>query len=252
MGALSVCLMIGLGAGPFTPLALDRAERDLARGDLQQALRTCELTSRWGLLSSWRAQAHYRSATLQARHLGQPAMAVNELRGMLAHESPEPIVHALALQLLAECLESRGRHRGAAKRYEQLARVAPEPAPWFEAAALAWERASRPERALLRMAAVPLHDPDAGAHAHLAMGRIALGLGRTDKAYAFYAQALRADANPEHTRLARLGMAMALDDMGRFEQALAELEEAAPERDLAIGIAHDRVQRRAAGDVTAP
>jgi tetratricopeptide (TPR) repeat protein len=252
LGVLSVCLLLTAGLGPYTPLALDRAEGAIARGELSEALEGCEQVSRWGLLPRWRAQAHYRKATLHARWLDQPGVAAAELRAMLREGPGDPTLEALGLQLLAESLERRGRHRRAAERYEQLARISPQPAPWLEAAALAWERAGRPDRALLRQAALPLHSAEHGAHAALAMGRITLGAGRTDKAYAYYAQALAADSNADHSHLARLGMAMALDAMGQHEQALAELDEAEPDSDLAIGIARDRVHRRAAEELATP
>ena len=252
LGVLSVCALLTLGLGPFTPLALDRAEQALVRGDFDEALEGYDQASRWGLLPHWRAQAHYRKATLHARWLDQPGLVLAELRAMLREGPGDSEIEALGLQLLAESLERRGRYRRAAERYEQLARISPQPGPWLEAAALAWERAGRPDRALLRQAAVPLSDPDMSTHSALAMGRIALGVGRTDKAYAYYATALEADSSADHSRLARLGMAMALDAMGRYEQALAELDEAEPDRDLAIGIARDRVHRRAAEELATP
>jgi tetratricopeptide (TPR) repeat protein len=252
LGTLAVCLLLTAGLGPFTPLTVDRAEHALARGDLTAAIAHCERAARWGLLPRWRALAHYRLATLHARYDGKPGMAVAELRAVLREDAGDPGLEGLALQLLAEVHEAQGNHRRAAERYEQLARGAPQPAPWLHAAALAWERAGRPDRALLRQAAVPLHDPDQSAQARLAMGRISLGVGRADKAYACYAAARDEASSDEQTRLARLGMAMALDAMGQSEQALAELDEAEPDHDLAIGIARDRVHRRAAETLSTP
>lgn len=241
-----VCAVLAAGLGPTSPLALDRAEQSLANGQVERALLTCERTARWAPLPSWRAQARYRAATIRARSMDQPAQAVRELRALLDDGQADARTEALALQLLAQSLEARGRYRQAAERYEQLARIAPQPASWLQAAALAWERAGRSDRALLRHAEAPLRDPGLTIEASLAMGRIALGRGRTDKAYAAYAGALQAAPSQEQARLARLGMAMALDAMGRFEQALAELDEADPDSDRAIGIARERVQRRAA------
>ncbi len=252
LGMVLACALLTAGLGPTTPLALDRAERSLAQGDVYGALATCEQTAHWAPLPSWRAQARYRAATLRAHHLDQPAQAVRELRTLLHHGGADPQLEALALQLLAESLEIRGKHRQVAEAYERLARISPRPALWLQAAALAWERTGRPDRALLRHAGAAAHDPQLAAQALLAMGRISLGVGRSDKAYAFYAAALQRDPSHEQARLARLGMAMALDAMGRFEQALAELDEASPERDRAIGIARDRVLRRAAEEPTAP
>ncbi len=245
LGVVLVCLLLTVGLGPFTPLELDRAEASLARGEIEPALRSCDLSARWALREPWRQRARYRAAAIRAHQLEQPALAVSELRSLLRRGVVEPQLETLSLILLAESLERRGRYRLAAERYEQLARTAPRPAPWLEAAALAWERAGRPDRALLRQAAVPLLEPEMSDHALLAMGRVALGLGRADKAYAYYAEALEADSHLDHARLARLGMAMALEAMGQVEQALAELDEAAPEGDAAIGIARSRVQRRA-------
>ena len=251
-GALGVCLLLGLGLGPFTPLALDRAERALLEDGPVPALEGCELVGRWGLLGSWRARADYRAATLYARQLDQPGQAVSRLRTLLQQGEADPTLEALALELLAESLEARGKPRIAARRYEQLARQVEEPTPWLQAAARAWERAGRLDRALLRHAALTVQPSPRSAQAYLAMGRISLGQGRTDKGYGYYAAALEAEPNLEQARLARLGMAMALDDMGRYEQALAELDEAAPGRDVAIDIARDRLQRRVAEGQSAP
>ncbi len=245
-GALGVCLLLGLGLGPFTPLALDRAERALLQDGPAAALEGCEQLGDWGLLGSWRARADYRAATLYARQLDQPGLAVHRLRALLRQGHGDPALEILALQLLAESLEARGKPRVAAHRYEQLARRAEDPTPWLLAAARTWEQAGRQDRALLRHAELTVRSSGRSAQAYLAMGRISLGLGRTDKGYGYYAATLEASPTLEQARLARLGMAMALDDMGRFEQALAELDEAAPGRDAAIDIARDRLLRRAA------
>jgi len=251
-GALGVCLLLGLGLGPFTPLALDRAERALLEDGPVSALEGCEQVGRWGLLGSWRARADYRAATLYARQLDQPSQAVSRLRTLLQQGEADPALEALALQLLAESLEARSKHRLAAERYEQLTRQVEDPSPWLQAAARAWERAGRLDRALLRHAALTVHPSPRSTQAYLAMGRISLGQGRTDKGYDYYAAALEAQPNLEQARLARLGMALALDDMGQFEQALAELDEASAGGDVAIDITRDRLQRRAAEGQSTP
>jgi len=168
----------------------------------------------------------------------------------------DPQLEALALTLLAQTLESQGQHLRAARRYEQIARLTPESTPWLQSASLAWERVGRTDRALLRQAQVAIGGSDQVAEARLAMGRLSLGQGRTDRAYAHYAAALRADPTHEQARLARLGMAMALDAMGRFDLAIAELDEAAHghdhDHDRAIGITRERVARRAIEEQSTP
>jgi len=241
---LATALLV-LGLGPFTPLAHDRAEHALLREGPQAAVDAYGDAARWGLLRRWRAGARYRAANLQARGMDEPGLAISTLRTTLRHGADDPRIEALTLALLAECLEARGRHRPAALRWEQLARLDSDPSEALLAAARAWERARRPDRALLRLAEAGLRCPEQRAEALLSMGRVGLGMGRTDKAYAWYAQALDAQPNPEQANLARLGMAMALDDMGQHEQALAELDEAHGE-DRAIDIARARLQRRAA------
>lgn len=251
-GAVLACLLATAGVGPWSPTALDRVDAALLRGDTQGALASCDRVARFGLTDTLRDRAAYRCALLLSAQPVQQDAVAKRLRRLLRSGVGDPLVKGLSLALLAQTLESQGHHLRAARRYDQLARVAPAPEPWLEASARAWERVGRTDRALLRQAQVATDGTGRRAEALLAMGRLSLGQGRTDRAYAHYAAALEAQPSQEQRRLARLGMAMALDAMGRFDLALAELDEAAPHGDRAIGIARDRVARRAVEEHPAP
>ncbi len=251
-GAVLVCAALVLGVGPFTPITLDRAEHALLQERPQIALQRCESLSRWGLLDSWRDRARYRAASIRARHMGQPGRAARSLRGLLDDGVRDPGLETLSLQLLGESLETLGRFHRAAEAYERLARRSEHPAAALQAAARSWEHAGHPERALLLQAQRLVLAPEHSSEALLAMGRISLGLGRADKAYDYWARTREADPSTERDRLARLGMAMALEELGRSEQALAELDEPAPSRDRAIDITRARLQRRAEEELGTP
>ncbi|MFH1464864.1 MAG: hypothetical protein ABIO70_10810 [Pseudomonadota bacterium] len=244
-GLVAATVLFGVGLGPLSPLALDRADRALAQGHTEASLRTCRRIARFSPFPGLRDEARYRAALLLASQGGERGEALVLLRDLLRDAPHDAALRGDALALLASVLEGLGQEERAARRYEQRAALGPDPAPWLLSAASAWERGGNERLALLRLARVATSGAPEAARARLAMGRIFLGEGEPARAYAHYTAALALQPGPDEARLARLGKALALDALGQAEQAVAELDGADPANDPAIGITRERVARRA-------
>jgi len=245
-------LVTGL-AGPWSPFALDRVDLALAQGDVTGAVSGCDRVARLGLLPRLRARALYRSALLRTTELQQHERAVGDLKLLLRSRGADPALRERAKLLLAEILAGPvAQPSRAARHYQRLAHAAvsaEEAAGYWLTAARAWEQAGDAQRASLCYAFVATNNGARAPEGWLALGRIRLGQGQLAPAYDHYSRALQQAGSPEERRLARLGLALALDAMGRVDQALAELDEAGQD-DQPLHITRERVRRRAEGQGT--
>lgn len=253
IGAVAaLVLMAALLAGPWSPLALDRVDRAVVAGDGLHARARAERVIRWGLTPGIRNGARYRAALAETTLLGEHAAAVAHLEALLERARPRHPLRAQALQLLAGTLDlHQGDPAGAAARYQELADLGADREHWLLVAAEAWERAGDVNRAQVLRGRVATGGGSLAAAAWLAMGRTRLGMGDPARAYDHYLQATEIPGPPEDARLARLGMAMALDALGDVGLAVAELDEASEEggADPVLEITRERLIRRA-GEAT--
>ncbi len=246
---LALALLLCAGTGPWSPWALDRTDSLVASGHSQSALVWCDWVGR---LSPWvrtRDEARYRSALLRTSLLGDHQGAVGTLRALLRREDLPSAERKRALILLADLLRSRiEAPKRAARRFHQLAALVagtPEEASWLLEEARALEGAGQTAKAQHLRSQVAERGGPQAIEAQLDLGRVRLGQGNPARAYNDYQAALELAVEPGQRRLARLGMAMALDELGQTSLAVAELDEAAPAGDAAIDITRQRVLRRA-------
>ncbi len=248
---LAIALPVTVGFSPWSPFALDRAHARLAAGDEEGAARVCGRVARFGATGWIRRRARYELALLQATHLDRPREALATLGDLMEDLGPGDPLEADALSLLAEVLpRATERQDLAAQSWEAAARRTTDPARRDDlllAAANAWESAGDARQARLTRGRVATAGGEAAAQGWLAIGRTWLGDGKPERAYEAYRHGLEAARTDADTRLARLGMALALDEMGSADEAAAELEMAQEEdgRDPALEVTRERVLRRA-------
>jgi tetratricopeptide (TPR) repeat protein len=248
---LALALPVVAGLGPWSPFALDRVHARLAAGDVAGAATACEGVARLGLTPGIRRRARYEQALLQATTLDRPQEALAGLSDLVGRLPPGDPLEADALALLAEVLpRATERQDLAAESWEAAAQRATDPARRDDlmlAAADAWELAGDTRRARLGRGRVAAAGTPASAQAWLAIGRTWLGDGQPQRAYEAYRRALEHAATDADARLARLGLALALDEMGSADEAAAELEVAQEEdgSDPALEVTRERVLRRA-------
>jgi tetratricopeptide (TPR) repeat protein len=232
-----VLLFAFLGIGPWSPFALDRANRLLVRGDAAGAIRTCERIAVWNPLPGMRREARYRAALLQATEAGEPGQAATSLWNLLAEMPLESSIRPEALTLLASTLQTQlGRPGRAARLYEEAAIGAeddPRQSAWTLAAADAFDEAGQSERAAkLRARVAVSQDPRAG-EAWLALGRSQFAAGSWAASFDSYQHAVEMAGNESLRRLARFGVSLALEHMGESGAAVTELDEAIDEEQTA-------------------
>ncbi|MBN1335984.1 MAG: tetratricopeptide repeat protein [Deltaproteobacteria bacterium] len=251
LGLVVALLPVPVGFGPWSPFALDRVHSRLAAGDVRGAAEVCERVTRFGSTPGIRRRARYELALLQATNLGRPQEALDTLHSLLGHLPPGHPLESDALKLLAETLpRATDRQDLAAQSWEMAARRVADPDrrdPLLLAAANAWEDAGEASRARLVRGRVATGGGTAEARAWLAIGRTWLGDGQPARAYEAYRQGLDRSASDADARMARLGMALALDELGSADEAAAELEVAQQEEglDAALEVTRKRVMRRA-------
>ncbi|MCB9780430.1 MAG: tetratricopeptide repeat protein [Alphaproteobacteria bacterium] len=229
-GALAVAVVGALAVGawmsPWSPAAMDRAERLAARGDVDGAVAAwLDIADH---ASGGRAQdALWQAAWLASVDVQDPQRSVELLR-RFASEYPDSDRAPQALARLGTLyqlyLQDPVR---AAEAWAQAGSTHPDhpdAGRWQLDAGLAFHAAGLPERAVEPLEAATEHD-DTRVAAHLALGRLALA-GDPAVAYDHYSEALQDADNDADRSLARLGAASALESLDDVDQALAELESA--------------------------
>jgi Tfp pilus assembly protein PilF len=150
LGALAVpvgaaALVLAVLLGPWSPLALDRADARYIAGDVAGARAAYEAAAEGWHFPSTRAEAA-RRAGLLALHEGDATAAAAWLRRAVELEPSAELRGELRTQLASVYLESFGDPVRAAEQFEaaRVERGSAEPA--LEAAR-AWERAGQADRA---------------------------------------------------------------------------------------------------------
>lgn len=160
---------------------------------------------------------------------GRYELAEKELRGHLAEQPDDPLVHSL----LALCLSHRKRHAEAEQEARQAVALAPDLAlPYYHLAIVLDQREALEEAASAVREAIRLEPEDADYHARLAAIRIQQS--RWTEALAAAGKALELD--PEHSLATNL-RALILMQTGRTDQA-HETIDAALARDPEDALSH--------------
>ncbi len=191
---------VGVGAivlaGPWSPLVLDRANERYVAGDLAGAAALYEAAAEGWHTPATRADAAERAAMIHVQR-DEYTRAASDLR-RAAELSPSPARRgAIRSQLAALYLDALGDPVRAAETWEQ-AEVDRADGEAAIAAARAWERAGREERALEAYEAARLR-----GHARL-QAEAAAGVARLAEAWVGAREqeepARRARGGPESTR----------------------------------------------------
>lgn len=232
LGILALVLVLSLawlGGGPWSPFALDRANRRLAQGDVLGAIRVCQRIERFNPSPGLRSEARFRVAFLQTTLTNEPQKAVSSLWALLGELPLDSPQRPEALALLAGTLGTRlKRPLRAARLFEEAAIAAEDDerqSAWLLSAAQAWEDAGEQEKAATIRARIAVSQDPRAAEAWLALGRSHLGSGEVERAYQDYQYALGRSVDPSVKKLARLGIGLCLDRMGSLDAAALEIEE---------------------------
>ncbi len=237
----------GLWWSPLSPAALDRPAAKAASGDTAGAVADYVALSESIAPAAVREDAAWRAARLAAVAPGARDDA--ELLLFRFLEAWPDSVHAPAahVQLATLAQAQADRTPEAVAHLGQALAAAPDhpdAGRWrLQAARLRLDLADR-DGALAELHAATAHAPQA-ARAWLGIGRLRI---RDDAAAAYdaYQHALDAAVSPPEARLARLGMATALEQLEGREAALAEVDEALATEGADPGLTRRRERLQAA------
>ena len=226
-GAFAIVFaMVGLWASPLSPIWMDSGAVKAGSGHSRAAMQVYLHQADWGP-SSRRGESLWRAAVLADVNLNEPGRSMALLERLI-EELPE---HARVADAHARVAQIHRLHHQdlirAATRWVAAASVAPDhpqAGRWMLDAGMVFAEAGDLGRAYSSFDSAASR-PDQVVAARLAQGRLHLR-DAPAKAYSDYDAAYRAGASDKEKRLARLGMATALEYLDRREQALAELEDA--------------------------
>jgi len=243
---LVVCL-IGLWASPLSPISLDNSALQATGGSTVEGLEAyLEQSEGWGT-EQQRGEAMWRAAVLAHVELQDSQQATRIIENLITTFPDHPRVADAHARMARIHLVDHKDPVQAGARWVAAAAVAPGHADagrWMLDAGLAFAEAGDTGRAIAALAQAATR-PDQTVAARLAQGRMRLGADPA-QAYVDYDAAFRGGATGEARRLARLGMATALEHLDRREQALAELDEAVEEgmNDAALQRRRKRLRAR--------
>lgn len=235
--------------GPGTPAALDRADTAALQGQPEVALERYRRLEQMGWTHDLRATAAYRAGIVATTDLEDPDAAAGILRHFI-RAYPDDSRRPEALARLAGVLE-QGDPSRAARTYERAVEAAPAHPDAGElllrAAALRTQDGRRTQ-AWQTYERVVADYPDQGDAALLAMARMRLEVGDAAGAHTLYAGVLETSPTQDAEQIARLGLAIAAEDLGQYDAVLAELDGL----ELADGLVDRRRERVEARAPEAP
>jgi hypothetical protein len=242
-----VVALVCLWASPLSPVSLDNSALQAASGSPADAVEAyLDQSQGWGTDQN-KGEALWRAAVLSQVELTDPAQAGRIIEDLITRFPGHiRVAEAHARMAWIHSVHHRDPVQ-AGIRWVAAAAVNPrhpQAGRWMLDAGLAFADAGDTGRAMLALAQAATR-PDQVVAARLAQGRMRLSADPA-QAYVDYDAAFRAGATGEDRRLARLGMATALEHLDRREQALAELEEAAEEgmSDAALRRRRQRLRAR--------
>jgi tetratricopeptide (TPR) repeat protein len=171
-----------------------------------------------------RAEAQWRGALLSATDLDQPLVAIEMLQELIRqHPGSARAIEANAemARLYRDRLDQPGK---AAPLYQKAAEIAPEDTragTWWLEAGRTYDHAGENDLAVAALEQAARYE-DTAAAAHLALGPIVLESDST-KSVAHYEQAIALAPDETLRRVARLGLAAALEHDKKYDEALAQL-----------------------------
>lgn len=237
---------IGFWYSPFSPAALDRPADLAASGQIEAAIAAYQDLAEGPAPDRVREAADWRAAHLAAVDTsGGPRAEGLLLHFVSAWPQSEHIAEAHAR--LAVLLESdRGRLDEAIVHLDAAREAEPDHADmgrWLLRSARLHLELDEPHAAAAAFAAATALPPQA-ASAWLGLGRLRIG-DDPAAAYDAYQNALDVAQNAAEARLARLGMATALEGLEGREAALAEVDVALAEEgaDAALMRRRDRLRK---------
>lgn len=210
--------------GPWSPMELDRAAVEAGNGDIDDALVRYETHAMWTLSQADRADALYIGGTLAAIQ-GDHQRAVRMLRTATRDYRDDPRA-ADALVRLAEVF-AREVHAPdrAARALLQAAELDPDRAAELSLRAAARQaEAERPRQAFKTYERIAKEHPEVSHTAWLAMGHLRLEAGDAEGAARMYERVVHTGAAGEDLSLALLGATISHEQLGRFDEVLAELD----------------------------
>lgn len=243
IGAAAVPALTALALlGPWSPLAVERAADKARAGDAEAALGDYRDISNLNPWAQHRAAALYDGAMLASAEVGRERLASHMLK-RFTQEHPGHPLQAEATARLASLWVQDVPLR-AAKHWTQAAELSPEhpqAAEWRLESARALESAGVSRQAWSTLEQLSQDHPDYAPQAGLAMARLRLQAGDAEAAQELYARVLAEPAQGELHAIARLGLSMALEDLGQHQAAVAELEAL---NDPSVELRRERVRER--------
>jgi tetratricopeptide (TPR) repeat protein len=245
--AATIVAAVVLWASPLSPVSLDRTAAVAASGDEAEAVSEyLDLAYGWGP-SARRGEALWRAAVLTHVGLGEVEHSAEMLEDLVVRFPSHRRVADAHARMGMIHREHHGDPVRAGMRWVAGASVNPahpDAGRWMLNAGIAFADAGDLDSAHTALSAAASR-PDQAVAARLAEGRLHL-ITDPAQAYADYDAAFRAGATGDSRRLARLGMATALEHLDRREQALAELDDAVDgsDRGPALRRRRDRLAAR--------
>ena len=236
-----------LWMSPMSPAALDHTAAQAAKGDTRGAVASYLKQSNSWASDERKGESLWRAAVLTHISLSDTHAAAVLLEQLIERYPDHPrVVDAHARMALIHRQEDGDPVR-AGMRWVAAASIDPshrDAGRWMLDAGLAFADAGDLKHAL-SVLDVAASRPEQAVAARLAQGRLHL---KTDpaQAYSDYDAAFRDGAEGEARRLAKLGMATALEYLDRREQALAELDDVVEDgnADAALQRRRKRLQAR--------
>jgi tetratricopeptide (TPR) repeat protein len=231
-GGLGAVALAALGAAalwwsPLSPVALDRPAELAAQGDMPGAIAAYEELAESIAPKAVRQDAAWHAAQLAAIQPGAGAEAESLLQGFLARWPDAAQAPEAHVQLAQLAQQDQARIAEAVAHLNTALDAAPDHADagrWLLTAARLRRELGDADGALAVLTEATARRPLA-ARAWLGIGRLRIA-DDAAAAYDAYQKALDAAANPPEARLARLGMATALEHLEGRDAALAEVDEA--------------------------
>ncbi len=224
-GVIGTAAAIGmLWQTAWAPGALAGPGRLLLEGDAAGA-KQAYVSLAAGLGSDeTRAEALWRGALLTATDLEEPLSAIQMLEDLVEQHpgSPRAIeARAEMARVYRDQLDQPGRAGPLWSNAAELAPEHPSAGTWLLESGKAYEDAGQASEAIAALELATRYDASR-AGAHLALGSILL-TADPDASVAHYTSAI--DTAPDETlrRVARLGLATALEHQNEYEAALAQL-----------------------------
>ena len=225
LGVIGTAALLGmLWESAWAPGALAGPGRLLLEGDAEGAKQAyVSLASGLGAEET-RAEALWRGALLTATDLKEPLGAIQLLQDLVTQHpgSPRAIeARAEMARVYRDQLDQPGRAGPLWSKAAELAPEHPSSGTWLLESGKAYDDAGMSQEAIAALELATQHESSRSG-AHLALGSILL-TADPDASVEHYSAAIESAPDETMRRVARLGLATALEHENRYEDALAQL-----------------------------